>query len=236
MTIMPYARCAGDCRRICTGQRCANKYPTLARAEIPTQRARRRIWAKRLSRRQAFLSHQTRGNSIEPIRPIHVVLDIFLARPHDLHRTVDMLRDLHGACGTISLQPPPEATPDQMIVDHNLVQRQACRLRRCRLDARHRLAADPDLWIGHANGSDHACSQTPASAVSRCHVNSYWRLGLLGDTGDESDALRVELLIFYFLPQPVRGSSGVHSGAQPRRTRSRSPRGSPRSTFKVRNG
>jgi hypothetical protein len=37
MMTMPYARCAGDCRRICTGQRCANKYPTLARAEIPTQ-------------------------------------------------------------------------------------------------------------------------------------------------------------------------------------------------------
>src|SRR5262245_41410809 len=37
MMTMPYARCAGDCQRICTGQRCANKYPTLARAEIPTQ-------------------------------------------------------------------------------------------------------------------------------------------------------------------------------------------------------
>lgn len=37
ITTMPYARCAGDCRRICTGQRCADKYPTLGRAEIPTQ-------------------------------------------------------------------------------------------------------------------------------------------------------------------------------------------------------
>src|SRR5262249_58495585 len=37
MMTMPYARCAGDCQRICTGQRCANKYPRLARAEIPTQ-------------------------------------------------------------------------------------------------------------------------------------------------------------------------------------------------------
>jgi hypothetical protein len=36
MMTMPYARCAGDCRRICTGQRCANKYPTLGRAEIPS--------------------------------------------------------------------------------------------------------------------------------------------------------------------------------------------------------
>jgi hypothetical protein len=37
MMTMRYARCAGDCRRICTRQRCANKYPTLAGAEIPTQ-------------------------------------------------------------------------------------------------------------------------------------------------------------------------------------------------------
>src|SRR5436190_19470453 len=37
MMTIPYARCAGDCKRICTGQRCANKYPTLTRAEIPTQ-------------------------------------------------------------------------------------------------------------------------------------------------------------------------------------------------------
>jgi hypothetical protein len=32
-----HARCAGDCRRIARGKRCANKYPTLARAKIPTQ-------------------------------------------------------------------------------------------------------------------------------------------------------------------------------------------------------
>jgi hypothetical protein len=44
-------------------------------------------------------------HSIEPIRPIHVVLDIFLARPHDLDGTIDLLRDLHGAGGTIGLQP-----------------------------------------------------------------------------------------------------------------------------------
>src|SRR6266511_3979197 len=37
ITTMPYARCAGDCRRICSGRRCADKYPTLGRAEIPTQ-------------------------------------------------------------------------------------------------------------------------------------------------------------------------------------------------------
>ena len=31
------------------------------------------------------------GQPVEPIGPVHVVLDIFLARPHDLHRAVDML-------------------------------------------------------------------------------------------------------------------------------------------------
>jgi hypothetical protein len=32
-----WARCAGDCRRICTGQAVCEQNPTLARAEIPTQ-------------------------------------------------------------------------------------------------------------------------------------------------------------------------------------------------------
>jgi hypothetical protein len=56
-----------------------------------------------------------------------------------------MLRDLDSADGTISLQPPPEATTDQVIVDDDLIQRQAGRLRCRRLDARHGLAADPDF-------------------------------------------------------------------------------------------
>ena len=42
-------------------------------------------------------------------------------------------------------EPPAEAAADQMIVDDDLVQRQARGLRRRRLGARHRLAADPDL-------------------------------------------------------------------------------------------
>ena len=85
------------------------------------------------------------GDPVEEIGPVHVVLDVFLAGPHDLHRAVDMLGDLDGADDAVGLQPPAEAAADQMIVDHDLVQRQAGGLRRRRLGARDGLAADPDF-------------------------------------------------------------------------------------------
>src|SRR6201988_4387453 len=88
---------------------------------------------------------ETRGNSVEPIRPIHVVLDIFLAGPDDLDRAVDMLRDPDRAFDTIALQPPAEAAADQMIVERDLLQREARDLRRRRLAACNRLVADPDF-------------------------------------------------------------------------------------------
>ena len=50
-----------------------------------------------------------------------------------------------GADDAVGLQPPAEAAADQMIVDHDLLQRQAGGLRRHRLDPRDRLGADPDL-------------------------------------------------------------------------------------------
>ena len=37
------------------------------------------------------------GDAVEPIGPVHVVLDVFLAGPHDLDRTVDLLGDLDRA-------------------------------------------------------------------------------------------------------------------------------------------
>ena len=56
-----------------------------------------------------------------------------------------MLRNLDGANDAIDLQPPAKAAADQMIVDHDLVQREASGLRRRRLGARDNLVADPDL-------------------------------------------------------------------------------------------
>ncbi len=46
---------------------------------------------------------------IEIIRPIHVVLDVFLAAPDHLHRGIDVLGDLDGQHRAIGLQPSSEA-------------------------------------------------------------------------------------------------------------------------------
>ena len=56
-----------------------------------------------------------------------------------------MLGDLDGASDAVDLEPPAEAAADQMIVDDDLVQRQAGGLRRRRLGAREGLGADPDF-------------------------------------------------------------------------------------------
>ena len=85
------------------------------------------------------------------------MLDVFLARPHDLHGTLDVLGDLDGADDAVDLEPAAEPAADQVIVDHDLVQRQARGLRRRRLGARHDLAADPDFAavLAHMNGAVH---------------------------------------------------------------------------------
>ena len=88
---------------------------------------------------------ETGRNPVEEVGPVHVVLDVFLARPDDFDRAVDMLRDLHGANDAIGFEPPAKPAADQMIVDHDLVQRQAGGLGSRRLGSRDGLAADPDF-------------------------------------------------------------------------------------------
>ena len=88
---------------------------------------------------------ETGGHPVEEIGPIHVVLDIFLAGPNDLHGTLDLHGDLDGASDAIDLEPATEATADQVVVDHDLVQRQAGGLCRRGLGARDGLVADPDF-------------------------------------------------------------------------------------------
>src|SRR5258706_3983302 len=56
-----------------------------------------------------------------------------------------MLRDLDSPTDAVNLQAPAEAAADQVIVDHDLVQRQAGGLGGRRLDSRQELRADPDL-------------------------------------------------------------------------------------------
>ena len=52
------------------------------------------------------------GQPVDEHGSIHVVLDVFLARPHDLDRTVDLLGDLDGSDDAVGLEPPAEAAAD----------------------------------------------------------------------------------------------------------------------------
>ncbi len=82
---------------------------------------------------------------IEIVRPIHIVLDIFLAAPDHLHRAIDVLGDLDGQHRAIGLQPSAEATANQMIVNFDCVLWQAGECGHQRLRDRRRLRPDPDI-------------------------------------------------------------------------------------------
>ena len=88
---------------------------------------------------------QTGGEPVEPIGPVHVVLDVFLARPHHLHRPLHLHGDLNRAGDAVDLEPAAKSAADQMIVDRDLVQRQAGGFRRGLLSARDDLVANPDF-------------------------------------------------------------------------------------------
>src|SRR5471030_1374498 len=49
------------------------------------------------------------GDDVVVIRAIHVVLDVLLARPRDLHGCADLLADLQRLADEIGFQPAPEA-------------------------------------------------------------------------------------------------------------------------------
>src|SRR6516162_8299949 len=88
---------------------------------------------------------ETGGQPVEPIGPVHVMLDVLLARPDDLDWTVALFGDLDGANDAVALEPAAKPTADKVIVDHDLVRWQARGFRCGRLDACNGLAADPDF-------------------------------------------------------------------------------------------
>ncbi len=85
------------------------------------------------------------------------MLDVFLARPDDLDRTIDVFGDFDSASDAVDLQPPAEPAADQVIVDHDFFQRQTDSLRRRRLGSRHHLGANPNLAavVAHMDGAVH---------------------------------------------------------------------------------
>src|SRR5438046_4566722 len=56
------------------------------------------------------------GDAVKVIRPVHVVLDVFLAAPEHLHRPGHLLGDLHRPGDEIHLEPPAEAAAQEMVV------------------------------------------------------------------------------------------------------------------------
>ena len=84
-------------------------------------------------------SIKPRRQTIEIVRPIHIVLDVLLAAPDHLHRTIDVLGDLDGQHRAIGLQPSAEATANQMIVNFDRILWQAGEFGHQRLRERRRL-------------------------------------------------------------------------------------------------
>ena len=94
---------------------------------------------------------ETGRHPVKKVRPVHVVLDVFLAGPDDLHRTVHVHGDLDRARDAVDLEPATKAAADQVVVDHDLVQRQSGGLCGGGLCTSDDLAADPDFATVLAN-------------------------------------------------------------------------------------
>ena len=78
-------------------------------------------------------------------RAVDVVLGVFLARPHHLHRIVHLLGHAHRRNHHVRLELAAEAAAEQVVVDDHLLDRQPRRLGGFRLHPAHDLRAGPDL-------------------------------------------------------------------------------------------
>src|SRR4030095_3276015 len=88
---------------------------------------------------------QPGGEPVEPIGPVHVVLDVFLARPYHFDRTIDLPGDLHGATDAVHFETPAESASNEVAVHDDLCQVRSGGFRRRGRRAREGLRADPDF-------------------------------------------------------------------------------------------
>ena len=79
------------------------------------------------------------------VGPVHVVLDVLLAAPHDLHRIFRLLGDERRLHDEVELEPAAEAAAEQMIVEAHLLRLQSERLGDGHLRDGRDLRADPDI-------------------------------------------------------------------------------------------
>ena len=97
------------------------------------------------------------AQAVVVVRAVHVVLDVFLARPDHLHRSLDLLGNPHGAHRPVELQAAPESTTEQMIVEADLLPFQVGDFHDGRLRQPRNLCADPDVAaiLGHLHRAIH---------------------------------------------------------------------------------
>src|SRR5580658_1737060 len=105
---------------------------------------------------------------LQPIvvhRSIALLRDVFLAAPHHFYRAFDVLRDAHCLADAVDLEPAPEATADDMVVDRDFG----------RLDAEH-LRGDVLRISGHLRAHPYL-----AQAVVHMHGAIHWLHGGVGE-------------------------------------------------------
>jgi hypothetical protein len=88
---------------------------------------------------------QPRGNPIEEIRLVDVVLDVFLPAPHYFYRSVDLFGDRHRLGDTVHVESSAETPANQMIVHLDLLRWQSGNLRGGGLSAADHLVSHPDV-------------------------------------------------------------------------------------------
>src|SRR5258708_17552500 len=100
---------------------------------------------------------ECRADAVVVVRAIHVVLNVFFARPDDLDRAADLLCHLNGTDDPVVLEATTETAAEQMVVDANLVQLEAGELRYDLLSHAGDLSADPDVaaLLGQLHGAVH---------------------------------------------------------------------------------
>ena len=108
-----------------------------------------------------------------------------------------------GTNRAVGLQPPAKAAADQMIVDDDLLRRQAGGLRRHRLNARDRLGADPDLAliladVHRAVHRLHRGVRQERKLVDRLDLGGGARHGLVGVTDVLRHRARAERRLLEF--------------------------------------
>jgi hypothetical protein len=65
--------------------------------------------------------------AVQVIRTVHIVLDVFLARPDDLQRALGQFGEGHRLDHVVDFQPAPEAAAEVVVVHLDLLDRQAGR-------------------------------------------------------------------------------------------------------------